>query len=176
MPWTQYWWLSACHKLGKAPNSGFVFFFSFLCGGSVSRGEERILKGLWWLPSPVLEFYWLRTSCFLIGKRTILDQRKAAEVAFMLGWQLAIAYTWRKEAGLQGTQPCSPGWTPGHIPGALSPTLHLGVAFRVWAIVLITVSTGGKLLPWCRIETNRILSESNTKSCDFYLPMRLKTF
>lgn len=100
VPWIQYWWLSACRKLGKAPNSGFCLFFSFLCDGPGSRGGKN--SGLWWLPSPVLEFYWLRASCFLIGKRFVLDQRKAAEVAFMLGWQLAIAYTWREGSRFTG--------------------------------------------------------------------------
>lgn len=126
VPWIQYWWLSACHKLGKAPNSGFSLFFSFLGDGSVSR-DGRNSEGLWWLPSPVLEF-----------KRIILDQRKAAEVAFMLGWQLAIAYTeGRKLVYREPSLKSCPDSCP--CPWALSLTLCLEVAFRVWSIVLISV-------------------------------------
>lgn len=93
--------LMAKCMLQTGEGTKLCLFFSFLCDGSVSRGGKNS-EGLCWLPSPVLDFYWLRTSCFLIGKRIILDQRKAAEVVFMLGWQLAIAYTWREGSWFTG--------------------------------------------------------------------------
>lgn len=53
----------------------------------------------------LLQFWaWLRMSCFLIGKMIISDQRKAAEVAFVLRWQQVKAFSGRKGAALKEAQ------------------------------------------------------------------------
>lgn len=133
------------------------FAFSFLCGMMCLCLENS--EGLWWLPSSILGFYlaWLRMSCFLIGK-------------------IEKAFTWREGRCFKDS-PALRSWLDSWShPWSPVPTPPLGIAFRVLATVLSTTSKDSASLTWWRIEMNRIQSKSNTKSCNFYVPVRLKTF
>lgn len=86
-----------------------------------------------------------------------------------------IAFTWREESCFKAS-PALKSWLDSWShPWSSVPTSPLVVAFGVLATVLITASKGDKSLTWYRIEMNRILSKSSTKSCNFYVPVRLKT-
>lgn len=125
------------------------FTFSFLCG--IMRLCLEIRRILTVSDGCPLQFWassWLRMSCFLIDK-------------------IEKAFTW-KEGSCFKLSPALKSWLDSWShPWSPVPTPPLGIAFRVLATVLNTTSKDGESLTWCRIETNRIQSKSNIKSCNY---------
>lgn len=105
----------------------------------------------------------------------ISDERKAAEVARIHIGMAAGDGFYVEGRELLPSEPSS-DVLAGLLLLSLGPvpTPPLGVAFRVLATVFITTSKGGESLPSCRIEMNRIPSESSSKTCNFCVLVRLK--